>query len=161
MKPTVFSSGSGRLTADILNSYQRATNEVDQLYNPFEKPAYAGPYLMQVTASEQMQTTDDPPVDIPNRWLYSLVSIQINDIRDPSTWDTQSLTTDGAYAMNMVEAPNTDTKAMGIEIDSLPEGWALQPIPEDTLVWAYFTPESGDPGFQCVFSASNQFDGEC
>ncbi len=161
MKPTVFTAGVGRLSADILNSFQSTTNQVDQMYAPFQGPTWSGPHLMKVKLSEQMQTTDDPPVDIPNRWLYDLVGMQVEDIRDPSTWYEQDFETDGPYAINMIEAPNTDTIALGVAISSLPSGFSLQPIPDDTLVWAYFTPDTGQPGFQCVWSATNQFDGGC
>jgi len=174
MKPTVFTQGQGRLTADILNSFQQSTNQVDQMYEPFKGPTWSGPHLMRVKLSEQMQTlevvadpdadppvTGEPPVDIPNRWLYDLVGMQVEDIRDPSTWYEQDFETDGPYAINMVEAPNTDTIALGVTLSSLPTGFSLQPIPDGTLVWAYFTPDSGEPGFQCVFSATNQFDGDC
>ncbi|MCP4813898.1 MAG: hypothetical protein GY888_15435 [Planctomycetaceae bacterium] len=161
MKPAKFTQGMGRLTADILNNYQDVSRAVEQAYEPFQGPTWAGPYLMKVKLSEAMQTTDDPPVDIPNRWLYDLVGMQVEDIRVPSTWYEQDFETDGPYAINMVEAPNTDTVALGVTRSSLPTGFSLQPIPDGTLVWAYFTPDVGQPGFQCVFSATNQFDGTC
>jgi len=174
MKPTVFTSGVGRLSADILNSFQSTTNQVDQMYGQFQAPTWSGPHLMRVKLSEQMQTLEvvadpdaDPPiageqpVDIPNRWLYDLVGMQVEDIRDPSTWYEQDFETDGPYAINMVEAPNTDTTVLGVPVSNLPDGFSLQPIADGTLVWAYFTPDTGQPGFQCVFSATNQFDGTC
>lgn len=154
MKPTVFTAGVGRLSADILNDFQQTSNQVDQMYQPFQGPTWSGPHLMRVKLSEEMP-------DVPNRWLYDLVGIQINDITDPTTWYEQDFETDGPYAINMVEAPNSDTVALGVTLSSLPQGFNLKPIPDKTLVWAYFTPDSGQPGFQCVFSATNQFDGTC
>lgn len=145
------------------------------MYTPFQGLTWTGPHLMRVDSSEQMQTLEviadpeadppvagEPPVDIPNRWLYDLVGVQINDIRDPSTWsEPGSIETEGNYAINMIEAPNTDTVALGVTLSELPAGFSLQPIPDGTLVWAYFASDSEEPGFQCVFSATNQFDGSC
>ena len=162
MNPTKFTQGQGRLSADILNQFQDTSRQVEQMYNPFAGPTWDGPHLMKVVESEAMQTTADPAVDIPNRWLYALIAIGIEDIRDPDTWTNDtSLSTEGLFAINMVEAPNTATDALGVPIDELPEGFELQPIPDKTLVWAYFSIEVGDPGFLCVFSATNQFHGEC
>ena len=183
---TRFTTGTGRLSADMLNGWQETSNTVNQMALTYQSPGWEGPVLMKVLNSVDMMKrgpeTDpgtpgtpgaDPPysdyvaptygpdVAAVNRWQYDLQEVSIDVITNPETWGTMTRATDGDYAINLTEVPNSDTHCMGVDLANLPAGFELQPIPDGAIVWAYFNILAEDPGFMCVFSSTNQFDGVC
>ena len=187
MKPKVFTQGTGRLTADVLNDWQDTSRKVEQMGDPYQPAGWTGPMLCKVEASTPMirrgdelspgDPDNDPPippaygpdVEVPNRWLYDLVQINMGSPVDSTQWTAGPGGTAGDFAINLAETANSDTHAMGVDLDNLPEGFELQPVADGTLVWAYFTTapfERGSTyaehqGFIAAFESTNQFDGEC
>ena len=113
---------------------------------------------MKVIESEAVPT--DPPGGVSNRWKYQLESLKF----DPQTGTIGSpadkFTLPRAGVWNVCELANTQTVAMGITIANLPGTFALQPVPDGTIVpvWLGVDDSSEWTGFLIW---PNQFDGEC
>ena len=185
MNNKVFSQGTGRLTADVLNTWQATTNAVSNMAPANVPNGWSGPKLIRITDSTDMNArgpqTDpgdpeaDPPVPptydaditIPNRWWYDVEEISLKNPADKDSWKVTSPRP--MVAINLAEAANTDTQAMGITLADLPSGFSLQPIPDGTVVlaWTCSSPyEKGEThnefkGYVLAFTLANQFDGSC
>lgn len=159
-----FSTGTGRLTPEILNHWNAAADQVFNPGSPWEEIAWHGPVLAQVVDSTAMGEAN------PNRWFYDLQPVDFKTLEDMDQLVTISLgSTEGNHAINLAECSNTATTALGVTLDNLPEGFSLQPIPDDSLVWAYYRPfafvtdsdDVNEQGFVAAFTQTNHFDGAC
>ncbi len=164
MEPKRYSSGTGRLTADQLNAMSDATHRVLNPPTPWAEAIWSGPIPCRIESSTPMGEGH------PNRWLYDLQAIDFDSITDSTQFRAVAqIRTDGNFAFNLAECANTNTISMGVDLNSLPSGWELKPIPDDAIVWAYFqtfiaVANSTDPneqGFLAAFSMANHFDGDC
>ncbi len=164
MESKRFSSGTGRLTSDVLNYINDAADQVFNPPNQWEEIAWTGPILTKVIGSTEMGGS------YPNRWLYNLQAVDLGSVQDMAQLVELSLgNTDGLFAINLAEAANTGTQAEGVTLSNLPTGFSLQPIPTGSLVFTFYRPfpyssGSSDPnqqGFVAAFTQTNHFDGEC
>lgn len=167
-----FTTGTGRLTADQLNY---ALDAADQVFNPpnaWEALSWTGPILSKVKSSAQMtkMAKNGSTVNVDNRFLYDLVAVEIGSLIETSSLlELDLVTTSGHYAINLAEYANTATQAEGVTISNLPTTFSLQPVPDGSLVWAFYRPfprvsGSTDPderGFVAAFTQTNHFDGAC
>lgn len=185
MNSKVFTQGTGRLTADVLNDWQDTSNTVKNMGTPQASIGWQGPKLVRVMSSTEMNArgpetdpgdpTADPPVPptyddditVPNRWWYEVEELSIKNPTDSEAWKVTSPRV--MTAINTEEMANTETVALGITLADLPTGFSLQPIPDGTiaLAWTCTTPHvRGEThaefqGYVLAFSSTNQFDGTC
>ncbi len=185
MNNKVFSQGTGRLTADVLNTWQATTNTVDNMAPANQPNGWQGPKLLRVIGSTEMTRRGDvinpgdpeadPPVpptyaddiEVPNRWWYDVEEISMKNSADSSSWKVRSPRE--MVAINLAEAANTETEAMGIVLADLPDGFELQHIPDGSIVHGFtcsspFERGASSPefkGYVLAFTLANQFDGSC
>ncbi len=185
MNSKVFTQGTGRLTADVLNDWQETSNTVSNMGAPQAQQGWQGPKLVRVLSSSDMvargpetspgDPTEDPPVPptygdditVPNRWWYEVEELSIKNPTDSEAWKVTSPRV--MTAINTIEMGNTETQAMGVTLANLPSGFSLQPIADGTILhaWTCVSPfVKGEThkefqGYVLAFSATNQFDGEC
>ncbi len=186
MNNKVFTQGAGRLTADVMNRWQKTSNAVENMGTPYAAGGWEGPKVLRVVSSQPMVARGelldkgdpdaDPPVPptydeditLENRWWYE---VEETAIKLPTDLDSNRRTSHrNLTAFNSIEMPNTDTEALGIPVAELPEGFELKPIPNNTFVFGWSTSVPGDKnatdypeyqGYLLMFSATNQFHGEC
>lgn len=109
-----------------------------------------------------------PSTSGPNRWDYQFAET----IKTQSGYDGWTLRTNGRTgdAMNKFEVPNSGsgTQGNGINVDTLPGGFSIQPIASGIVVTIdierWFNVDGGvviESGFEYWFSAMNSVDGVC
>jgi len=185
MERKYFSKGTGRLDAQTLNDMNRAAWEVNQAPAPQNLPTWQGPYMAVVNLQsgidpQELAFKDDPTNLIPIKWGYTFVvvapvtsedtgGLKLQDANSPC-YETMGPHSTDAVALNLVELNNSATSLMGVDPANLPDGYALQPVPQDThvMLWlaqiAYVEGDTtlpGNQGWVAYFTYPNQFDGVC
>ena len=153
----------GRLTADQLNYALEAVDQFNR--TPGGLPRL--PILSKVKSSIWMtQEVDGETVDLDNRFFGDLVGLT-------GLVETSSLVeldrSRRAATTPSTEYANTAIQAEGVTISNLLTTFSLQPVPDGSLVWAFYRPfprvsGSTDPderGFVAAFTQTNHFDGAC
>jgi hypothetical protein len=112
MNPINFSSGSGRLNANHLNSTDRATHEVWNPFIPTVLGGWNGPYMCKVIGSEQMYGPTgegELGATFGGRFLYNLDEIMFNTFLDSEgvTMNTRTSTFGRTLGVNLAEIGNT------------------------------------------------------
>tara|TARA_E500000305_G_C3956392_1_gene204796 strand:+ start:309 stop:692 length:384 start_codon:yes stop_codon:yes gene_type:complete len=102
------------------------------------------------------------------RWLYMVQAVQFgSSVEDVPTVPTIPTGGPKEYkAYSMFEYANTASSHMGVDPTSLAGNFALQPIPDDTIVPAFISNGiASDPnateGSMVLLLWPNQFDGTC
>ena len=94
------------------------------------------------------------------QWKYTVISVEPRVATDPEdlTWDDVAQT-GFINAINLYEQGNTSSSHMGIDPETLPGNFELQPIPDDTIVpGTYLSAQNVD---FIVHLWPNQFSGAC
>ena len=94
------------------------------------------------------------------QWKYTVISVEPRVATDPEdlTWDNVAQT-GFINAINLYEQGNTSSSHMGIDPETLPGNFELQPIPDDTIVpGTYLSAQNVD---FIVLLWPNQFSGAC
>tara|TARA_R110000787_G_scaffold28343_2_gene77508 strand:- start:143 stop:529 length:387 start_codon:yes stop_codon:yes gene_type:complete len=94
------------------------------------------------------------------KWKYTVISVEPRVATDPEdlTWDDVAQT-GFINAINLYEQGNTTTSHMGIDPETLPGNFELQPIPADAIVPGTYV-SAQDADF-IVLLWPNQFSGAC
>jgi hypothetical protein len=94
------------------------------------------------------------------QWKYTVISVLPRVATDPAdlTWDDVAQT-GFLNAINLYEQGNTTTSHMGIDPETLPGNFELQPIPDDTIIPGTYV-SAQDADF-IVLLWPNQFSGDC
>ena len=112
MNPINFSSGSGRLNANHLNSTDRATHEVWNPFIPTVLGGWDGPYMCKVIGSEQMYGPTgegELGATFGGRFLYNLDEVMFNNFLDAEgvTMNVKVSTFGRTLGVNLAEIGNT------------------------------------------------------
>ena len=135
---------------------------------PFSRGKFVGPVPCKVISSTEITAVIGRPPEVlgQNMWKYvvaPLVWDMTNYITSDVTGDVYS--NQEMKAINTFEMGNTNLFAMGISISSLPEGFALEPVPLGAVVMVWMAPGSNTDvnGFQTIalFTWPTQFNGTC
>lgn len=136
---------------------------------PFSRGKFVGPVPCKVISSTEITAVigDDPPETLgQNMWKYVVAPL----VWDLTNYITSDVTGDvysnqEMKAINTFEMGNTNLFAMGISIPSLPEGFALEPVPLGAVVMVWMAPGGGTDvnGFETIalFTWPTQFNGTC
>ena len=150
-------TGTGRLTADMLNKTLRAGEIADR---PPDGPVkyrsrWFGPIACRVTDSSLIQ-------NFGNRWQYEVKEINFQNAR-LVTAPAGLFESDHVY--NLAEFDNGPQTSSGISRSNLPGTFDVQRVPDGALVMVYVaeTQETAADGAPCaaIFDRPGEFDGNC
>ena len=104
--------------------------------------------------------------DTTGRWLYTVQPVKFGSSQTNTPFVSTVVPSKEYKAVNLWEFNNTPTESMGILIQSLPGSYELKPIPDDSIVPAFWANGlESDPqatgGTMVVLLWPNQFDGFC
>ena len=137
------------------------------------------PNMYRVESSTQLEapsaTGENPSTDVPqNRWRYSLKPAfphrsGADLTADPVVIKLADTVSDleEVFGFNIYEIQNDDQTIFGIARATIPTGFTLQPVPDGSLVVAYFGTseeqfgETYEPAACCYFWWPNQYAGAC
>jgi hypothetical protein len=111
MNPINFNKGSGRLTANHLNSIDLATHEIWNPFVPVHYGGWYGPYMCKVLGSQQMYGPSGGTggVTFGGRFLYNLDEVMFSNFLDFEgvTMNTRTSTFGRTLGVNLAEIGNT------------------------------------------------------
>ena len=155
-----FRTGTGRLSADMLNSIVRTDSQVQR--GPAGmldfRPRFYGPILCKVTDSQRHEGSGSTiarysyTVREINMTRTTLPSIVFAEVSDGFSW---------TECLNVAEFDNTTTTSSGVAHADLPGTYELKPIPVGTVVDVFTSQTAETPYLFAWFNRPGEFDGSC
>lgn len=158
-----FRTGSGLLTAEVLNQVMEATEQFQTRIgaNPGQtSPGWTGPLPCEIVSAEEITEGGTGT----NRWLYEVRRMVFSN-HSTATHEANTFDSGGTWCINLAEWGNTSTVAGGITLATLPGTFSMDPIPTGSIVLLWTGPVTnstgGSPYWLGIFERTNQFSGAC